>query len=169
MPEDENLGTINAFWAHGNAVVIQHPNLLKDNYHADWGAHVQQESGENWFHFPITMLTYNMGYRMHGYKVHFVYKTEGAAFLTGLTVWDGHEKVFEVKDIKKSGSGGAHDEGGTFELPKPYHPFVRAGLLISAKFEFNKGSSVIFRGAGVDCFTAVEPDGFRVYKKHAGI
>ena len=167
MPTDENIETVNAFWTHGNAVVIQHPNLLKDIYQADWGTHVQQDAGENWFFFTVPMLTYNMGYRMHAYRVHFVYKTEGKAFLTALHVWDGPEKIFGVDGIKKTGSTGAHDPGGTFTLPEP-HPLCKGGALVCAKFEFDCGG-VIFRGTGIDCYANTEPDGFRVYKRHAGI
>ncbi len=150
------LTTLNAFWVHGNSVIVQEPFKLDEckvvpaigrtPFRVGWGAQIWQSNNGNWFHFVIPTTVISNGDRAHMIKIFLYYHIEGNVTLTNVHIWDGHEQVREINGLTHT------EDNFILRLPRPIE--VHSGIQICACFKFNGAdSNILFRSAGVDCLT----------------
>jgi hypothetical protein len=163
-----NTRLTNANWIHGTATNAEYPRYLYNTFRKGWGTtYVGKNNTFNWFHFAIPTTVISNGMRNKVAKTFVLFKTDGNAKITNVTVWDGPSKIKAYDGISRSGDhSSAIDSSNTFVIDPPSYVYWGVGISVGVEFGSmnTKGirPAILFTTAGEDLYqfgSASDSDG----------
>lgn len=148
-----------AVWVHGNAVVLEHPDRVRQ---LSKGANTRlTQVGTNnstWVHFvvPTPVIISDKRQKLHSVMVRYRGDPKGynqdsilnTSYVRDVHVWDGNRRIY-TSGYLGARANVSHDEPfDRFELPAPMS--LNFGVVISLLVDFGEGDWIEFDSVGVD-------------------
>ncbi len=151
------MAKLQASWVHGSSVQMEREGYFISKRRTGYGAHFNTH-GKEWFHFAIPTPVILDGQRASLKKIFVFYKTEGAAKITAVHVYDGGGKPFKKFDnLSHSGDHSTGVDKDNSWVITPVHS-MGFGLGISVLVNFGAATTsgvpgILFVTAGADFVT----------------
>jgi hypothetical protein len=141
-------------WVPGTIVQVECPEKLGGVERKGFGSFFRQQSGTNWFHFPIAIapkLLKTPGEEGNVRpQILVFYRTTNGPFIHSLHVYDGSTRIAAFEGLRFAG-----DHTRESDMSAPYNiwgindpVFFTGGLGISVGVDFGTGGEIMFAGAG---------------------